>query len=127
MSERTVYEYAVLRVIPRVEREEFVNVGVALFCRKQKFAQVKIFVDDKKCRALDPEVDLELIKAHLTSFSWICTGDKRGGPLAALAQDERFRWLTAKRSTMVQCSLSHPGTCISAAETLDDLFERLVL
>ncbi len=127
MSERTVYEYAVLRVMPRVEREEFVNVGVALFCRKQKFAQVKIFVNEAKCKALDPTVDLALLKAHLSSFEWICTGDKRGGPLAALAQDERFRWLTAKRSTMLQCSVSHPGTCLSAEATLDELFERLVL
>ncbi|QBQ40475.1 DUF3037 domain-containing protein [Sphingobacterium psychroaquaticum] len=127
MSERTVYEYAVVRVVPRVERDEFVNVGVALYCRKQKFAQVKIYVDEAKCKALDPTVDLEIIKKHLDSFQRICVGDKSGGRLAELEQPERFRWLTAKRSTMVQCSVTHPGTCVSAAETLDELFKKLVL
>ena len=127
MSERTVYEYAVVRVVPRVERDEFINVGVALFCRRQKFASVRFFVDEAKCKAIDPAVDLELIQRHLESFQWICEGDKRGGPLAMLEQAERFRWLTAKRSTIIQCSLSHPGMCVSAADTLDELFTRLVL
>ncbi|MEJ5054072.1 DUF3037 domain-containing protein [Sphingobacterium sp. MYb382] len=127
MSERTVYEYAVVRVVPRVERDEFINVGVALFCRRQKFAAVRIFVDEAKCKAIDPSVDLELIYRHLESFKWICEGDKQGGRLATLEQAERFRWLTAKRSTIIQCSVSHPGICLSAADTLDELFSRLVL
>ncbi|MFD1769145.1 DUF3037 domain-containing protein [Sphingobacterium suaedae] len=127
MSERTVYEYVVVRVVPRVEREEFVNVGVALYCKKQRYAAVKVFVNEEKCKALDPEVDLELIKKHLDSFQRICAGDRSAGRLATLEQAERFRWLTAKRSTLIQCSLSHPGLCLSAEETLDELFEKLVL
>lgn len=127
MNERTVYEYAVVRVVPRVEREEFINVGVALYCRKQKFAGFKYFLDEAKCKAIDPSIDLKLIAKHLDSFYRICVGDKSGGKLAALDQAERFRWLTAKRSTMVQCSLVHPGSCISAEETLKELFEKLVL
>lgn len=127
MSERTVYEYSVVRVVPRVEREEFVNVGVALYCKKQRFAAVKIFVDEAKCKALHRDIDLELIKAHLDSFVRICAGDKRAGKIAQLNQDERFRWLTARRSTLIQCSASHPGMCISAEDTLNELFEKLVL
>lgn len=127
MSERTVYEYAVVRVVPRVEREEFVNVGVALYCRRQRFAAVKVFVNASKCRALDSNIDLELIQAHLDSFIRICAGEQGAGKLALLDQPERFRWLTANRSTLIQCSPTHPGICVSAEETLNELFEKLVL
>lgn len=127
MSERTVYEYAVVRVVPRVEREEFVNVGVALYCKKQRFAAVRVFVDEHKLKSIDPNVDLELIQQHLESFQRICAGEKGAGKIAELDQTERFRWLTAKRSTLIQCSVTHPGLCVSAEETLQELFEKLVL
>ncbi|KGE13644.1 DUF3037 domain-containing protein [Sphingobacterium deserti] len=127
MSERTVYEYAVVRVVPRVEREEFINVGVALYCKKQRYAAVKMFVDASKCKSLFADVDLALIGKHLDSFERICAGDKTAGKLAELDQAERFRWLTAKRSTLIQCSALHPGLCISAEETHQALFEKLIL
>lgn len=127
MSERTVYEYAVVRVVPRVDREEFINVGVALYCKKQKFANVRIHLDTQKLQALDPAADVELIQRHLDSFRQICVGDKNAGKIAQLEQAERFRWLTAKRSTLIQCSVVHPGLCISAEETLNALFDELVL
>ncbi|MFZ4863766.1 DUF3037 domain-containing protein [Sphingobacterium sp. Mn56C] len=127
MSERTVYEYAVVRVVPRVEREEFVNVGVALYCRRQRYAQVLLHIDEAKLKALDANIDVELIKNHLTSFRRICAGESDAGRIAQLEQPERFRWLTAKRSTLIQCSVTHPGMCISAAETHQELFEKLVL
>lgn len=127
MIERTVYEYVVVRVVPRVEREEFVNVGVALYCRKQRFADVKIFLDEQKLKALDADVDISLIKSHLDSFVKICIGEKDAGKIAQLEQSERFRWLTAKRSTLIQCSVTHPGLCFSAEDTLQDLFTKLVL
>lgn len=127
MSERTVYEYAVVRVVPRVEREEFVNVGVILYCRRQRFAEVKIHVDIQKLSVLDPEVNLTLIENHLVSFQRICVGEHSAGKIAELDQAERFRWLTAKRSTLIQCSAVHPGLCLSAEETLQELFEKLVL
>ncbi|PRD57336.1 DUF3037 domain-containing protein [Sphingobacterium gobiense] len=127
MSERTLYEYAIVRVVPRVERDEFINVGVALYCRKHRYAQVKVYINEAKCRSLDPDIDLELIMKHLDSFQRICTGDKRGGKLATLEQAERFRWLTAKRSTIIQCSVVHPGLCVSAEKTHQELFEKLVL
>jgi len=127
MSERTVYEYAVVRVVPRVEREEFINVGIALFCRKQKYAELIFLVDENKLKALYQDIDTELIKAHLQSFQRICKGDKSAGKIANLEQDERFRWLTANRSTLIQCSASHVGMCYDAKETHDELFKKLIL
>lgn len=127
MSERTVYEYAVVRVVPRVEREEFVNVGVALYCRRQRYADVKLHIDEVKLRALHSEVDIDMIQEHLESFRRICIGDKAAGRIAGLEQAERFRWLTANRSTLIQCSVTHPGMCISAEETHGELFDKLIL
>ena len=127
MSERTLYEYAIIRVVPRVERDEFINVGVALYCRRQRYAQVKMYVDEDKCKMLYAKIDLELVNKHLESFRLICIGDAAGGELARLEQAERFRWLTAKRSTIIQCSVVHPGMCLSAEETHQELFEKLVL
>lgn len=127
MNERTVYEYAVVRVVPRVEREEFINVGIALFCRKQKYAELLFFVDENKLKAMHQDIDIELIKAHLNSFQRICKGDKTAGKIANLEQDERFRWLTANRSTLIQCSASHIGMCINATETHLELFNKLIL
>lgn len=127
MSERILYEYAVVRVVPRVERDEFINVGVALYCREQRYAQVKYHVDEAKCKMLDPSIDLDLVARHLESFRRICIGDKKGGKLAALDQAERFRWLTANRSTIIQCSVVHPGLCASAEEAHEKLFKKLVL
>lgn len=127
MSERTVYEYAVVRVVPRVEREEFVNVGVALYCRKQRYADVKIHVDETKIKALYADVDVSMIKEHLDSFRRICIGDKQAGRIASFEQPERFRWLTANRSTLIQCSATHPGMCMSAEQTHEELFCKLIL
>ncbi|WP_164112893.1 MULTISPECIES: DUF3037 domain-containing protein [Sphingobacterium] len=127
MSERTVYEYAVVRVVPRVERDEFINVGVALYCRRQRYADVKLHIDEIKLKALYADVDIVVVKQHLESFRQICRGDKGAGRIAGLEQAERFRWLTANRSTLIQCSVTHPGMCISAEETHQELFEKLIL
>ena len=127
MSDRAVYEYAIVRVVPRVEREEFVNVGVALYCRKQRYADVKIHVDEQKLKSLCPDIEIEMIKRHLDSFRRICLGQSDAGRIATLDQTERFRWLTANRSTLIQSSATHPGLCIDAAETHQYLFEKLVL
>lgn len=127
MPEKTLYEYAVVRLVPRVEREEFINVGVALYCRKYRFANVLFDIDEVRARSLFPDMDIEMIKAHLESFVKICTGAKDGGKLATLDQTERFRWLTANRSTIIQCSPVHPGLCEDPAETLQLLFNKLVL
>lgn len=127
MSERTVYEYAVVRAVPRVEREEFINVGVALFCRKQRYASLKFHIDESKLKMMHKDIDIDSLKAHLLSFQRICSGDKTAGKIANLEQDERFRWLTANRSTIIQSSPTHTGMCITAEETHQELFEKLIL
>ena len=127
MQERTLYEYAVVRLIPRVEREEFINVGVVLYCRKYRFAKMLYHIDEARVRLLCSDISLQLVADHLLSFAKICNGDKDAGALASLDHAERFRWLTAKRSTMIQCSAVHPGLCVQPEETLQSLFESLVL
>ena len=127
MSVRTLYEYAVVRVVPRVEREEFVNVGVAMYCRKFRYAAFLFELDADKIKILHPEADIEEIQKHLNSFQKICAGDKSYGKIANLEQAERFRWLTANRSTIIQSSPVHTGMCISAEETHQELISKLVL
>lgn len=127
MSVRTLYEYAVVRVVPRVEREEFVNVGVALYCKKLRYAEFLFHIDESKLKAMYVDVDIEKIKKHLASFQKICAGDANFGKIANLEQAERFRWLTANRSTIIQSSPSHTGLCISAEDTHKELMNKLVL
>ncbi|RVU00038.1 DUF3037 domain-containing protein [Mucilaginibacter limnophilus] len=123
-----LFEYAVIRVVPRVEREEFINVGVILFCSKKKFLQFKYEVNESRLLALSPELDINEIKEHLQAFEQICLGSKQGGAIAQLDMASRFRWLTASRSTVVQASKVHPGLCGSEMEgKLQKLFEQLVL
>lgn len=127
MHKNDIYEYAVLRLVPRVDREEFINVGVLLLCRKQKYASIKYHLDEKRCLALFPNIDLELIKNQIRLFDIICQGKKEGGLIASQELHERFRWLTANRSTMLQCSPVHIGLTENASETLEQLFKDLVV
>ena len=126
MPAKHLFEYAVIRIVPRVEREEFVNVGVILYCAKQRFLQARYCLDEPRIRMLCPGADLALIAENLESLRRISLGDKDAGPIAALDLPSRFRWLTAMRSTVVQTSRPHPGLCSDAAEKLDQLFEALV-
>lgn len=127
MQEKHLFEYAVIRVVPRVEREEFMNVGVILFCKKEKFLQVKFNIDEKRLCAFVNDIDCDELKSHFVSIERICLGDKAGGPIAQLDMASRFRWLTATRSTVVQPSKVHPGFCSNAADTLARLYNELVL
>lgn len=127
MSARTLYEYAVVRVVPRVEREEFVNVGVALYAKKFRYAEFLFHIDEQKLKAMFADVDVETIRQHLASFQQICAGNKAFGKIANLDQAERFRWLTANRSTVIQSSPAHTGLCLSAEETHLELMNKLVL
>jgi hypothetical protein len=129
MQERALYEYAVLRLVPRVEREEFINIGVVLFCKRQKFGGVKYVLDESKMKAIfkEEEICMTTIQQNLASFEQICTGNKKAGKIAGLDLAERFRWLTAKRSTIIQTSPVHSGRTFDAAETLETLFKDLVL
>jgi len=127
MQERHLFEYAVIRVVPRVEREEFLNVGVILYCSRQKFLQAKIKLDEERLRVFSCHLDIQELKAYLSSFEKICRGGAHAGPIGQLGLPDRFRWLTAVRSTVVQTSPVHPGLCLDAAETLDALLSQLVL
>ena len=123
------FEYALLRVIPRVERGEGVNVGVVVFCRTRGYLDARIELGARQTAALaalHPDLDLEAVRAHLDSTRPIVAGDADGGPLAKLAVPERFRWVTAPSSTMIQPSDVHGGVTDDPAASLEDLFERLV-
>lgn len=127
MPEKHLFEYAVLRVVPRVEREEFLNVGVILYCARQGFLQVRFAVPEARLRAFaGAELDLSDLHERLRAFDKICAGRREGGPIGQLPVASRFRWLTATRSTVIQTSPVHPGLCEDAAQTLDKLYAQLV-
>ena len=127
MQEAYLFEYAVLRVVPRVEREEFLNTGVILYCRDLRFLQTLFTLDTNKLLALCPKLDIPEIEAHLLSFEQISLGNPSAGPIARLDAASRFRWLTATRSTVIQSSKVHPGFCLDPMATLKKLHAQLVL
>ena len=127
MPDKHLFEYAVIRVVPRVEREEFLNAGVILYCKDQKFLQTIYSIDRERLKVLCGTMDCEEVEEHLRSFDKICKGSNDGGPIAQMDLASRFRWLTATRSTVVQCSKVHPGLCEDAGETLQKLYNQLVL
>jgi len=127
MQEKHLFEYAVIRVMPRVEREEFLNVGIILYCAKQKFLKAIFTIDYSKLKAFSKSLDIEEIEENLLAFDRISAGAKGSGTIGQYDMASRFRWLTATRSTVVQCSKVHPGFCVDAEETLINLQEQLVL
>ena len=126
MQEKHLFEYAVVRVVPRVEREEFINAGIILYCRDQRFLGVTISADEQRLQSLCPILDVEELREHLHAFEQIALGNKDAGPIAKLDLAGRFRWLTATRSTVVQASKVHPGLCENAGEMLERLHRQLV-
>ncbi len=127
MQDRHLYEYAIIRVVPRVEREEFLNVGIVLFCKREKFLGVLYKLKEEKLKILCEELDFDQLGMNLQSFEKICQGDKDGGPIAQMDIPSRFRWLTAVRSSVLQTSRPHPGLCEDLDATLKRLFKELVL
>lgn len=126
MQETHSFEYAVIRVVPQVEREEFLNVGVILYCRTHKFLQSRIYIDEAKLLAFSNKIELGDLRNHLEAFEAISNGSGSGGPIAKLDIASRFRWLTAVRSTIIQTSKVHPGICSDPAEKINRLFEQYV-
>jgi hypothetical protein len=122
------FDYAVVRVVPRVERGEFMNAGVILYCRARDYLAARVRLDRARLAAFAPsaELDLEALDRALALIPRLCAGEPGAGPIAALPQAERFHWLVAPRSTVAQVSPVHAGLCVDPAATLDALFERMV-
>lgn len=126
MQQKHQYEYAIVRVVPVVEREEFVNAGVILFCKKEKFIRMKYHLSQDKILSLMPDADMEEILKNLEAFRIIADGEKEGGPIASLEQAERFRWLSAVRSASIQTSKPHTGLSSDLEKTFNTLFDEMV-
>jgi hypothetical protein len=120
------YDYAIVRVVPRVEREEFINAGVILSCPAQDFLGARIELDEHRLLALDPDVDVEAVRANLASIPLLCAGGAAAGPIGKLSARERFHWLVAPRSTIIQTSPVHSGRCQDPAAALDHLLQTMV-
>ncbi|MFE3868797.1 DUF3037 domain-containing protein [Flavobacterium sp. LS2P90] len=127
MQEKHLYEYAVIRVVPRVEREEFLNVGIILFCKKAKFIKVLCSINEAKLQLFSADLDLEQLHLNLQAFEKVGHGEKSGGPIAQFDIPSRFRWLTAIRSSAIQTSRPHPGLCDDLEQTAQRLLEDMVL
>ena len=120
------FQYAIVRVVPRVERGECLNAGVIVLCRPRRYLAAKVGLDRGRLAALAPDVDPATIESHLAAIERIARGDPDAGPIAALGQGERFHWLVAPSSTVIQPSEVHTGLCADPAAELEHLFERLV-
>ena len=127
MQGKYLFEYAVIRVVPMVEREEFINVGIILYSKQDKFLQCMYSLNEERLRSLSDTIDINEIERHLQAFERICKGTDDSGPIGQLDTASRFRWLTATRSTVVQTSKVHSGFCESLVKALKKLHAQLVL
>ncbi len=127
MPEKHLFEYAVIRIVPRVEREEFLNVGVILYSQSLKFLDIMYNVDEKKLLHFSEKLDIPEVKDYLKAYDHICRGTAEGGPIGKLDLASRFRWLTATRSTIVQSSKVHSGFCANPREAIKSLYAQFVL
>ncbi len=125
MVMQSSFDYAMIRVVPRVECEEFVNVGVVVFCLQKRFLEARVQVDEARLRALWPTIDVDLVRRHLRAVCLVCSGDAEAGPMAELTQRERFHWVVAPRSTMIQTSAVHTGLTEDPEATLEGLMGRI--
>ena len=127
MPNKCTFEYAIIRVVPKVEREEFFNVGVILFSKQKRFIDMKYHIDPNKFNAFSPEIDLDHLNEYLNAWKLVCQGEPAGGPIGKMDLPDRFRWLTSSRSTIIQSSKTHPGLCHDPEQELNDIFEKYVL
>ena len=126
MQDQHFYDYAVIRIVPKVDREEFINAGVILFCQEKEFLESDYYLDESRLKAFSPETDTELIKDHLEAIKAICAGRPEAGAIAKLSKSERFHWLTTPKSTIIQVSPVHSGYCKVPAEEMHDLLRKMV-
>ena len=127
MPENHLYEYAVVRYVPRVEREEFINIGLVMMCKRQKWLRVRLHLDEEKLRVFASPASREEIETQLGTFRRLAEGTDRQDPMASLPVEERFRWLTAEKSASIATSRPHPGQTPDLEETFNTLFTELVL
>ena len=127
MQDKCTFEYAVIRLVPKVEREEFFNIGVILFSKRKKFLGIKYHIDQKRFEAFSNEMELDVLNDYLKAWKLICDGEPSGGAIGKLKLSDRFRWLTAARSTIIQSSNTHPGLCHNPEKELETIFEKYVL
>lgn len=120
------FDYAVLRIVPRVDREEFLNAGVIVFCLERGFLDARIHFPAQRLQALWPELDLSCVQPHLEAFARVARGEPDGGPIGQLSPRERFHWLVSPRSTVIQISPVHTGVCDQPEVVLEALFQKLV-
>jgi hypothetical protein len=126
MPELSPFDYAVVRVVPRVERGEFINAGVIVSCPSQNYLKARVELDVERLAAIDPGFDRETIERHLAAIQHICEGGAQSGPIGLLPQRARFHWLVAPRSTIIQTSPTHTGFCEDGDRVLEHLFETMV-
>ena len=126
MADKFRYDYAVIRVVPKVDREEFINAGVIVSCPELSFLEARIKLNEDRLLALDPNVDLDLVRKHLASIPTICRGGDDAGSIGQLPQRRRFEWLVAPRSTVIQTSPVHTGRCGDPSAALDHLVATMV-
>lgn len=127
MQDKATYEYAIVRIVPKVEREEFFNVGVLLFCKRKSFLGIKYEIDPQKLEALAPEMEYAQLHKHMKAWEQICKGAPAGGTIGEFEISDRFRWLAATRSTIIQSSKTHSGLCSDPEIELENLFRTFVL
>ncbi len=126
MHDHCSYDYAVIRVVPRVDREEFMNVGVIVSCPARDFLEARIELDEARLLAFAPSLDLEAVRTHLGGIPRICAGGPDAGPIGRLSLRERFHWLVAPRSTIIQTSRVHSGRCADPGPVSERLLEKMV-
>ncbi len=121
------FDYVIVRVVPRVERQEFINAGIIVFCLEKRYLAARIHLDERRLKSLWPDTDIEVVRDHLAAIPRICAGDSAAGPIATLTQRERFHWLISERSTIIQTSPVHSGLCESTEGLLDRLEKQFLV
>lgn len=127
MPDRVTFEYAIIRVVPRVEREEFINVGAIVYSKRKKYLGMQFHLNQNRIKGFCHEVDIETVENYLKAWDKICNGGNAGGPIGSFEQADRFRWIAASKSTIIQCSKTHPGMTLDPEKELNDLMNRYVL
>tara|TARA_R110002096_G_scaffold7413_2_gene32369 strand:+ start:485 stop:868 length:384 start_codon:yes stop_codon:yes gene_type:complete len=127
MQDKEPFEYAIIRLVPKVEREEFFNIGVILFSKRKKFLDIKFHINSEKLNVMAPELELDSLNEYLNAWKLICDGKKSAGKIGELEMSDRFRWLAACRSTIIQSSKTHSGLSENPEKELEAIFEEFVL